>query len=141
MTEGSAATVHPTPWTAFYDPDECQYLLLDCNGATAGRVGDKSVAQTITRLVNEAARRRSGNAPLASVIPLSPSRTVEPPPAPNPVKGAATTWGEVFDNLIYLLDEQQIRPLRKQLFEYARVTDTLPLPDVFVNDPDRGSSA
>ncbi|ANZ35203.1 hypothetical protein BBK82_03090 [Lentzea guizhouensis] len=141
MADEPAVTMHPTPWTAFFEPDDRQWHLLDVNGDSAATVGDQAVAQTIARLVNEAARRCAAHAPLAVVLPLADRRTVDAPPAPNPSNGAATQWDELFDHLIFLLETGAHGLLRTRLFDYAGATVGLPLPSCFRTGSNRGSSA
>lgn len=129
---------HPAPWTAWYVRSEEQYDLLDAHGGSICKIKDPKVARGFVRLVNNAARQRAALAPLAPVIPLAGRETAEAPPAPDPLNGAATTWAELFDHLIYLLDDQQLDVLRKRLFEYARVTTGLPLPSAFTPNEDPG---
>lgn len=128
--------VHPAPWTALYVTDERQFHLLDLHGISIGTIGDEDVARTIVRLVNASPRPDDAVLQLAAVIPMTPRRTTEAPPAPNPLKGAATTWDELFDHLIFLLETGETGVLRNRLFEYARVTVRLQLPNVFVASDD-----
>lgn len=134
MKPGSVESLlanHPAPWTAWWVRSVRQYKLLDTNGATIGMVTDKIPAQGIARLVNDIARGKAANMPLARVIQLVASRTAEAPPAPDPLNGVAATWAELFDHLIYLLDEGDLDTLRRRLFDYARVTVDEPLPSTF----------
>jgi len=132
---------HPAPWTAWYVRDEEQYHLLDSRGATICPVKDKADARGIARLLNYVARQRTAEAPSAQVIVLGTRETVPAPPAPNPRDGSATTWDQLLDHLIYLLDDGQHDLLRQRLFDYARMTVGLRLPPVFVTAPDQGSGA
>lgn len=63
------------------------------------------------------------------------------PPAPDPLNGVSTTWGELFDTLMYLADEGELATLRNRLKALANATDGLPLPaDIFDMGPDHGGA-
>jgi hypothetical protein len=126
---------YPTPWTAFYVTDEGRFHLLDVDGGEIGAIGDGDVAKKIVRLVNSNARKTA--APILAIVASLPTESaVSAPPAPNPDDGTATTWDQLFDHLIYLLDAGDFGGLRKRLFEYARVTVGLPLPGIFTAPDD-----
>jgi hypothetical protein len=137
---GILLAAYPAPWTAWWVRSAKRYRLIDANGGIIGHIEDKTLARGIARVINDAARQRTANAPLAGVIQLAAQAPVAAPPAPDPRKGVSTKWSELFDHLIYLLEEPDLAALRKRLFDYARVTDDLPLPDVFTSpDNEQGS--
>lgn len=78
--------------------------------------------------------------PVGEVIPLGERFVpgmVRPvlPPAPNPDNGLCSTWGEVFDHLMYLADLGEHATVRGLLKAYSTAADGVPLPDgVFAAD-------
>jgi hypothetical protein len=124
---------HPAPWTAWFVRAEQRYDLLDANGGVVCPIADRAVANGFARLVNDIARQRAAERPIAQIVALPTSTTVTAPPAPDPLNGTSTTWAELFDHLICLLDDGDVSLLRRLLFDYARVTEALPLPAVITN--------